>query len=141
MEEDFDIIGQFGVGFYSAFMVADKVVVQTRAYDSDEAYTWTSEGADGYTIEVGPQEDVGTTITLTLKEDTEEEKYSEFLEEYRLQEIIKKYSDFIRYPIKMDITKSKPKDEEEEEYVDYVEEETINSMVPIWRKQRNELTN
>lgn len=140
MEEDFDIIGQFGVGFYSAFMVADKVVVETRAYGSEEAFKWTSEGADGYTIEPTTKEENGTTITLTLKEDTEEEKYSEFLEEFRLRDIIKKYSDFIRYPIKMDITKSKPKEDDEEEYIDYVEEETINSMVPIWRKQRSELT-
>lgn len=140
MEEDFDIIGQFGVGFYSAFMVADKVVVETRAYGSEEAFKWTSEGADGYTIEPTTKEENGTTITLTLKEDTEEEKYSEFLEEFRLRDIIKKYSDFIRYPIKMDITKSKPKEDDEEEYIDYIEEETINSMVPIWRKQRSELT-
>src|SRR5690625_556021 len=140
MEEDFDIIGQFGVGFYSAFMVADKVVVETRAYGTDTAYKWESDGADGYTITPTSKEDVGTTITLTLKEDTEEEKYSDFLEEYRLRDIIKKYSDFIRYPIKMDVTKSKPKDDNEEEYVDYVEEETVNSMVPIWRKQRSELT-
>ncbi|HZW67005.1 MAG TPA: molecular chaperone HtpG [Pseudogracilibacillus sp.] len=140
MEEDFDIIGQFGVGFYSAFMVADKVVVETRAYGSEEAFKWTSEGADGYTIEPTTKEENGTTITLTLKEDTEEEKYSEFLQEFRLRDIIKKYSDFIRYPIKMDITKSKPKEDDEEEYIDYVEEETINSMVPIWRKQRSELT-
>src|SRR5690625_570923 len=129
IDEDFDIIGQFGVGFYSAFMVADKVVVETRTYGSDEALKWVSEGADGYTIEPTTKEDVGTTITLTLKEDTEEEEYSEFLEEYRLRDIIKKYSDFIRYTIKMDVTKSKPKDDDSEEYVDYVEEETINSMI------------
>src|SRR5699024_7721157 len=127
-------------GFYSAFMVADKVVVETRAYGNDEAFKWTSEGADGYTVETTTKEDNGTTITLTLKEDTDEEKYSEYLEEHRLRNIIKKYSDFIRYPIKMDVTKSKPQDDNEEEYVDYVEEETINSMVPIWRKQRSELT-
>lgn len=139
-EEDFDIIGQFGVGFYSAFMVADKVVVETRAYGSDEALKWISEGADGYVIEPTTKVDTGTTITLKLKEDTEEETYSEFLEEHRLQEIIKKHSDFIRYPINMDVTKSKPKEDNEDEYVDYVEEETINSMVPIWRKQRSELT-
>lgn len=140
MEEDFDIIGQFGVGFYAAFMVADKVVVETRPYGSDEAFKWESEGADGYAIEPTTKDTVGTTITLKLKEDTEEENYSEFLEEYRLREIIKKHSDFIRYPIKMDVTKSKPKDDDSDEYVDYVEEEVINSMVPIWRKQKSELT-
>src|SRR5690625_2070986 len=140
MEEDFDIIGQFGVGFYAAFMVADKVAVVSKAFGSDQAYKWESEGADGYTIQPAEKAEVGTEITLTLKEDTEEEKYSEFLEEFRLKEIIKKYSDFIRYPIKMDVTKSKPKEDNEEEYVDYVEEETINSMVPIWRKNKSELT-
>lgn len=140
MEEDFDIIGQFGVGFYAAFMVADKVAVVSKAFGSDQAYKWESEGADGYTIQPAEKAEVGTEITLTLKEDTEEEKYSEFLEEFRLKEIIKKYSDFIRYPIKMDVTKSKPKEDDEEEYVDYVEEETINSMVPIWRKNKSELT-
>lgn len=140
MDEDFDIIGQFGVGFYASFMVADEVKVVTRAYGSDESFQWESTGADGYTIEAAEKDRVGTTITLTLKEDTEEEDYNQFLEEYRLREIIKKYSDFIRYPIKMDVTKSKPKEDNEEEYVDYVEEETINSMVPIWRKNRSELT-
>lgn len=138
-EEDFDIIGQFGVGFYAAFMVADKVVVETRAYGSDKAFKWESEGADGYTIEPTTKEEVGTTITLTLKEDREDENYSEFLEEYRLREIIKKHSDFIRYPIKMDVTKRRKKDDSDE-YEEYVEEEIINSMVPIWRKQKSELT-
>jgi len=139
MEEDFDIIGQFGVGFYAAFMVADTVTVVSKALGSDEAYKWESEGADGYTIETTEKEKVGTEITLKLKEDTDDENYSEYLEEFRLQNIIKKYSDFIRYPIKMEVTKSKPKDDNEEEYVDYTEEETINSMVPIWRKNKNEL--
>src|SRR5690625_2316850 len=136
MEEDHDIIGQFGVGFYAAFMVADVVTVVSRALGSDKAYKWESEGADGYIIEEAEKADVGTEITLKLKEDTDDEKYSEFLEEHRLQSIIKKYSDFIRYPIKMDVTKSK---QDEEEYVEYTEEETINSMVPIWRKNRSEL--
>ncbi|MEI3604382.1 molecular chaperone HtpG [Pseudogracilibacillus sp. SE30717A] len=140
MEEDFDIIGQFGVGFYAAFMVADKLTVLSKAFGSDQAYKWESEGAEGYTIQPAEKSEVGTEITLTLKEDTEEEKYSQFAEEFRLKEIIKKYSDFIRYPIKMDVTKSKPKEDNEEEYVDYVEEETINSMVPIWRKNKSELT-
>jgi len=140
MEDDFDIIGQFGVGFYAAFMVADKVKVVSKAFGHDEAYEWESEGADGYTIKPAEKETVGTEITLTIKEDTEEEKYSEFLEEFRLREIIKKYSDFIRYPIKMEVTKSEPKEDNEEEYVDYTEEETINSMVPIWKKNKSELT-
>lgn len=139
IDEDFDIIGQFGVGFYSAFMVADKVTVLTRAYGSDEAFLWESSGTDGYTIKPAQKDKVGTIITLTLKEDTDEEKYSEFLEEYRLRDIIKKYSDFIRYPIKMDITKTRPKEDNPDEYEEYVEEETINSMVPLWRKNRSEL--
>ena len=140
MEEDFDIIGQFGVGFYAAFMVADKVTVVSKAFGSNEAYKWESEGADGYTIEPAEKEAVGTEITLQIKEDTEDEKYSEFLEEYRLRDIIKKYSDFIRSPIKMDVTKSKPKEDNEDEYIDYVEEEIINSMIPIWKKNKSELT-
>src|SRR5699024_7976766 len=105
-----------------------------------KAYEWEAEGADEYTIKPAEKETVGTEITLTIKEDTEEEKYSEFLEEFRLREIIKKYSDFIRYPIKMEVTKSEPKEDNEEEYVDYTEEETINSMVPIWKKNKSELT-
>lgn len=140
MEEDFDIIGQFGVGFYAAFMVADTVTVRSKAFGEEAAYEWKSEGADGYTITETEKTDIGTEITLTIKEDTEDEVYSEFLEEHRLQGIIKKYSDFIRYPIKMDVTKSEPKEDNEEEFVEYVEEETINSMVPIWRKNQSELT-
>src|SRR5699024_779718 len=140
MEDDHDIIGQFGVGFYAAFMVADKVTVVSKAFGQDEAYKWESEGADGYTIEATEKDTVGTEITLVMKEDTEEETYSDFLEESRLQEIIKTYSDFISYPIKMEVTKSKPKEDDEEEFVEYKEEETINSMVPIWRKNRSELT-
>lgn len=140
MEEDFDIIGQFGVGFYAAFMVADTVTVRSRAFGQEEAYEWKSEGADGYTITETDKSEVGTEITLTLKEDGEDEHYSEFLEENRLQEIIKKYSDFIRYPIKMDVTKSEPKEDSEEEFVEYTEEETLNSMVPIWRKNKSELS-
>lgn len=140
MEEDFDIIGQFGVGFYAAFMVADTVTVRSRAFGEEEAYEWVSEGADGYTITTTDKQDVGTEITLALKEDAEDENYSEYLDENRLQEIIKKYSDFIRYPIKMDVTKSEPNEDNEEEFVEYVEEETINSMVPIWRKNKSELS-
>jgi len=135
-----DIIGQFGVGFYAAFMVADVVTVISKALGSDEAYKWESEGADGYTIEPTKKDSIGTEIILKIKESTEEEHYDEYLEEYQLKAIIKKYSDFIRYPIKMDITEQKPKDDAENEYVEFTEEQTINSMVPIWRKNKNELT-
>ncbi len=135
-----DIIGQFGVGFYAAFMVADVVTVYSRALGSEEGYKWESKGADGYTITAHEKQDVGTEIILKIMENNEDENYDDYLDEYRLQEIIKKYSDFIRYPIKMDVTKSKPKEEGSEDYVDFVEEETINSMVPIWRKNKDELT-
>lgn len=140
LEDGHDIIGQFGVGFYAAFMVADTVTVNSRALSSEEAYQWKSEGADGYTIEPTEKADVGTEIILHIKENAEDANYDEYLEEHRLQQIVKKYSDFIRYPIKMDITKSEPKEDNEEEYTEFVEEETINSMVPIWKKNRNELT-
>ncbi|WP_017755388.1 molecular chaperone HtpG [Calidifontibacillus oryziterrae] len=139
IKDGFDIIGQFGVGFYSAFMVADVVTVISKALGSDEAYKWESKGADGYTIVPFEKDEVGTEIILKIKEDTEEEKYGDYLEEYRLKSIIKKYSDFIRYPIKMDITTSKLKDDSENEFEDVVEEQVINSMVPIWRKNKNEL--
>lgn len=140
IKDGFDIIGQFGVGFYAAFMVADVVTVISRALDSDQAYKWESSGADGYTIEPVEKADIGTEVILKLKENTEDESYDEFLDEWRLKEIIKKYSDFIRYPIKMEVTHSKPKDNDSNEYVDYKEEETINSMVPIWKKNKSELT-
>lgn len=139
MKDGQDIIGQFGVGFYSSFMVADTVTVITKALGSDEAYKWESQGADGYTIDTHPKETVGTEIILKIKENTEDETYDEYLEEYRLQSIIKKYSDFIRYPIKMDVTERKPKEDSENEFEDIQEEKTINSMVPIWRKNKNEL--
>ncbi|MGM9974732.1 MAG: molecular chaperone HtpG [Clostridiaceae bacterium] len=139
-KDGFDIIGQFGVGFYSAFMVADKVTVISKAYGSDEAYKWESEGVEGYTIEPAEKAQVGTEIILKLKENTEDEKYDEYLEEYKLRSLIKKYSDFIRYPIKMDITEHKLKEGSEDEYEDVIEEQTVNSMVPIWRKNKNELT-
>jgi molecular chaperone HtpG len=135
-----DIIGQFGVGFYSAFMVADVVTVITKAFDSDQAYKWESEGADGYTIEPCEKETRGTEIILKIKENIEEETYDEYLEEYRLRAIIKKYSDFIRYPIKMDVSETKPKEGSEGEFESVQEEKTINSMVPIWRKNKSELT-
>lgn len=140
MKDGHEIIGQFGVGFYAAFMVAEKVTVKSRAFKSDEAYRWDSEGTDGYTIEPCEKDSVGTEIILKIKENTDDESYDEFLEEYRLQEIIKKYSDFIRYPIKMDVTHREPKEDKEDEYDEYTEEETINSMVPIWKKNKSELT-
>lgn len=135
-----NIIGQFGVGFYSAFMVADDVTVISKALGSEQAYKWESQGADGYTIEPYEKDTVGTEIILKIKSNTEEDNYDEFLEEYRLKSIIKKYSDFIRFPIKMDITGSKPKEGSEDEYEETREEQTVNSMVPIWRKNKNELT-
>ncbi|MFT7827959.1 molecular chaperone HtpG [Priestia megaterium] len=134
------IIGQFGVGFYAAFMVADVVTVISKALGSDKAYKWESTGADGYTIEPCEKETVGTQIILKIKENTEDETYDEYLEEYRLKEIIKKYSDFIRYPIKMDITEKRPKEGSDNELEDYTEEQVINSMIPIWKKNKNELT-
>lgn len=139
-EENYSLIGQFGVGFYSAFMVAKKVTVLTTALNEEEAYQWESKGADGYTIVPAEKESVGTQIVLELKDNTEEENYDEFLEEYRLRSLIKKYSDFIRYPIKMDVKTSVKKEGTENEYEEVVEEQIINSMVPIWRKNKNELT-
>ncbi|XNQ60893.1 molecular chaperone HtpG [Alkalihalobacillus sp. 1P02AB] len=139
LKDGHDIIGQFGVGFYSAFMVADHVTVTSRALDSGEAYVWQSNGADGYTIEESAKESVGTTIELKIKENTEDESYDEFLEEYRIQSIIKKYSDFIRYPIKMDVTNRNLKEGTEDEWEEFTEEKTVNSLVPIWRKNKSEL--
>ncbi|WP_214764135.1 molecular chaperone HtpG [Exiguobacterium sp. s141] len=139
MEEDHSLIGQFGVGFYSAFMVADRVTVRTRSVDSEQGYLWESEGTDGYTIEPTDKTDIGTEITLHVKADTDDETYSSFLEEYEIRSLIKKHSDFIRYPIKLDVTKHRQK-EDSDEYEDYVEEETVNSMVPIWRKRKSELS-
>lgn len=140
MKDGHDLIGQFGVGFYSAFMVADQVTVMSRALGSEQAYKWESEGTEGYTIEPCQKETVGTEIVLKIKQNSEDETYDEYLEEHRLKEIIKKYSDFIRYPIKMDVTVSKPKEGKEGEVEEYTEEQTINSMVPIWRKNKSELT-
>jgi len=140
LKDGYDIIGQFGVGFYSAFMVADTVTVISRAFGSEEAYKWESSGADGYTIEPCGKEAAGTDVILRIKENTEDEKYDEYLDEYRLKSIIKKYSDFVRYPIKMDVTGSRLKEGSEKEYEDYTEEKVINSMVPIWKKNKNELT-
>ncbi|MGG1617923.1 molecular chaperone HtpG [Paenibacillus sp. NRS-1782] len=135
-----DIIGQFGVGFYSAFMVADVVTVTTKALGSDTAYKWESTGADGYTIEPAEKDEVGSVIVLKIKANTEDESYDEYLDEYRLKALIKKYSDFIRYPIKMDVTGKRLKEGSDNEFEDYEEEQLINSMVPIWRKNKSELT-
>jgi molecular chaperone HtpG len=140
LKDGYDIIGQFGVGFYSAFMVADVVTVITKALGSEEAYKWESAGADGYTIEPYPKDTVGTGIILRIKENTEDDNYDEYLDQYRLKSIIKKYSDFIRYPIKMDLTSSRLKEGSEDEYEQITEEQTVNSMVPIWKKNKSELT-
>ena len=143
--DDVDIIGQFGVGFYSAFMVAKEVEVSSKAYGSDKAYMWKSSGADGYTIEECDKDSVGTEIRLTLKDDTETECYDEYLEASTIKELVKKYSDYIRFPIKMDVEKTKRKaDAKEDDYSDdayetVIENETLNSMVPLWRKNKNEL--
>ena len=140
LKEDRNLIGQFGVGFYAAFMVADVVTVISKAWGSEEAYRWESAGADGYTIEPCEKAEVGTEIILQIKENTPEENYDEYLEEHKLREIIKKYSDFIRYPIKMQVTKTRLKEGSEKEYESYTEEEIINSMIPLWRKNKNELS-
>lgn len=140
LKDGHDIIGQFGVGFYSAFMVADSVTVISKALGSEEAYKWESKGTDGYTIVPYEKDSVGTEIILKIKENSEDESFDEYLDEYRLKTIIKKYSDFIRYPIKMDVTKQRPKEDSENELEDYQEEQTINSMIPIWRKNKSELT-
>ena len=140
LKDGHDIIGQFGVGFYSAFMVAENITVVSKPLGSDEAHKWESEGADGYTIVPAEKDTVGTEITLKIRENTEDENYDEYLDEYRLKNIVKRYSDFIRYPIKMYSSKSKLKEGTEDEYEDYTEEETVNSMVPIWKKNKNELT-
>ena len=140
IKDGYDIIGQFGVGFYSAFMVADTITVISKVFGSDEAYKWESTGAEGYTIEPCDKDSVGTDIILKIKENTEDENFDEYLEEYGIKSIIKKYSDFIRYPIKMDISESRLKEGSETEYEDVSVQTTVNSMVPIWRKNKSELT-
>lgn len=140
IKDGFDIIGQFGVGFYSGFLVADKITVITKAFGADKAYKWESDGVDGYTISEAEKDSFGTDIILHLKANDEDENYDEFLEEYKLKSLIKKYSDFIRYPIKLDVTKLRVKEGTENEHEEYVEEETVNSMVPLWRRNKNELT-
>ena len=144
--KDTDVIGQFGVGFYSAFMVCDQVTVRTRKFGSDTAYQWQSSGADGYTITECDKESAGTEVIMHLKDDTEDEKYSEFLEEYRLSELVKKYSDYIRYPITLLMPQYRPKAvpegeeaPEKPEYETVWEETTLNSMIPLWRKQKSEV--
>ena len=149
--EDIDIIGQFGVGFYSAFMVASSITVISRKYGEDRAWKWVSDGADGYTIEETEKATPGTDVIMTLKADTEDEKYSEYLEEYEIRSLIRKYSDYIRYPIKMEVTKSRPVEEPKDEnaegeenkapkYESYTEMETLNSMVPIWQRDKKDVT-
>lgn len=142
-KEEIDVIGQFGVGFYSAFMVADRITVLTKAYGSDEAYLWESEGVDGYTIEEAEKEEHGTVITLYLRENTENENYDDYLDQYKLQGLIKKYSDYIRYPIRMDVTdfrRVEGKDGKPDDYEEVTERKTVNSMVPLWKKNRSEIT-
>ena len=149
--EDIDIIGQFGVGFYSAFMVASSITVISRKYGEDKAWKWVSDGADGYTVEETEKATPGTDVIMTLKADTEDEKYSEYLEEYEIRSLIRKYSDYIRYPIKMEVTKSRPVEEPKDEnaegeenkapkYESYTEMETLNSMVPIWQRDKKDVT-
>ncbi len=145
--EDLDIIGQFGVGFYSAFMVADKVTVVSRAYGEDMAWKWESEGAEGYTIEEADKNTVGTEITLHIKANTETENYDSYVDEYGIETLVKKYSDYIRYPIKMLMTHSVPVQRPEDAGEDWVQEyeeqsemETLNSMIPIWKRKKGETT-
>ena len=138
--EDIDIIGQFGVGFYSAFMVSQKVEVLSKAFGEDQAWLWTSTGADGYTIKEAERDGHGTTIIMTLKEDTDDERYSRYLEEYEIKHLVKRYSDYIRYPIRMECTNQKLKEGTENEYEEVKEIETLNTMSPIWKKQKSEVT-
>ena len=139
-EEKSSIIGQFGVGFYSAFMVSDKITVLSRSVDSDEAYLWESEGADGYEIKKDKKKEFGTIITLHIKENDDEFDYDKYLDEYELKSLVKKYSDYIRFPIKMECTHHELKDEKKHEYEDHKEVEVLNSMVPIWKKKKSDVT-
>ena len=141
--EDIDIIGQFGVGFYAAFMVASSVTVISKKYGEDTAWKWVSDGADGYTIEEAQRATPGTDVIMTLKEDTEDDKYSRFLEEYEIRSLVKKYSDYIRYPIRMEVSKSRIKEDSPEdhpEYESYMAEDTLNSMVPLWQRNKKDVT-
>ncbi len=139
-EEKTNMIGQFGVGFYSAFMVSDKIKVTSKSIDSDEAYTWESEGADGYTIKKANKKEAGTKIVLHIKEDTDEDDYCKYLDEYQIKGLVKKYSDYISFPIKMEVTHHELKDEKKHEYEDKKEVETLNSMIPIWKKNKSEVS-
>ena len=142
-QEDIDIIGQFGVGFYAAFMVASKVTVISRKYGSQEAFCWESDGGDGYTVTPATRDSVGTDVIMVLKPDTEDEKYSDYLQEYTLRSLIKKYSDYIRYPIRMEVSKSRKKEdspEDKPEYESYTQMETVNSMVPLWQRSKKDVT-
>ena len=139
-DEKIDIIGQFGVGFYSAFMVSDKIVVNSLSIDCNKAYTWESEGADGYTITESTKDERGTEIILHIKEDDDETNYSKYLDEYEIKNLVRKYSDYISFPIKMECTHHELKDEEKHEYEDHKEIETLNSMVPIWKKNKNDVS-
>ena len=139
-DKDIDIIGQFGVGFYSAFMVSDTITVESKAYGNDEAYKWVSSGAEGYTIEKCDKKGFGTIITLKLKEDDDTYKYSELLDSNKIKDLVKKYSDYIKYPIKMDIEKRELKKDSKDEYETVISHETINSMLPLWKKDKNEIT-
>ena len=139
-DEKVDIIGQFGVGFYSAFMVSDKITVTSKSVDDDKAYVWESEGVDGYTITEGKKKEIGTEIILKIKEDTDEYEYSKYLDEYELKQLVKKYSDYIAFPIKMECTHHELVDEEKKEYKDTKEIETLNSMVPIWKKNKKDVS-
>ena len=141
--KDTDVIGQFGVGFYSAFMVSDQITVRSRKYGADAAYEWQSSGADGYTITECDKAEVGTDIIMHIKEDTEEENYGEFLEEWKLQDLVRRYSDYIRFPIRMEVSKTRKKEDspdDKPEYETYREQETLNSMVPIWQRPKSEVT-
>lgn len=140
-KDNIDIIGQFGVGFYSAFMVSDSITVNSKSYlTKDKAYSWTSKGAEGYKIEEIQKENIGTEIIMLIKENTEEENYSDFLEDFRIKEIVKKYSDYIPYPIKMEVIHQRKKENVENEYEEYVEEETLNSRIPLWKRNKMEIT-
>ncbi|MBR4910646.1 MAG: molecular chaperone HtpG [Clostridia bacterium] len=138
--ENVDIIGQFGVGFYSAFMVSDEVTVESKAFGSDQAFCWRSKGADGYTVEPCDKDTVGTTVTLKIRESTESENYDEFLDQYRISALVRKYSDYIRHPIKMQFTTKKPVEGKEGEFEDVVEDRTLNSMIPLWKKDKKDIT-
>ena len=139
-KEKTDIIGQFGVGFYSAFMVSDKITVNSLSVDESQAYSWESKGIDGYTIEECDKKTHGTDIILHIKEDDSENNYSKYLDEYELKNLVRKYSDYISFPIKMECTHHELKDEKEHKYEDHKEIETLNSMVPIWKKSKDEVT-